>query len=165
MKFAKKFEVDKKEARITGLFHDIARDLKEPKIRSYAIKFGYEPDYYEKRNILLLHGAASCYILEEENIGNDRIYSAILKHTIAEKNMNSIEKLLYIMDFAEPKRKYPESKIAYDILSKNIDRALFYVLKTTLGYLLDENSIIHPKSIKLYNSMILEGGYNGKINY
>ncbi|TYB31924.1 MAG: HD domain-containing protein [Candidatus Mcinerneyibacterium aminivorans] len=165
VRFAPKFSLNKNHAKIAGLYHDLARDLDADKILKFAEKFEYKPDKYELEYKTLLHGAASCYLLKKEKIGNDKIYNAVLKHTIPEKKMTMMEKLLYVIDFAEPKRNYPEAKIAYDLLSKDLDHALFYVVKTVIGYLLDENNMIHPRSIELYDEMILKGGYHGKIDY
>lgn len=162
IKFADQYNVNKKYAKIAGLYHDIGKGLNNKQLMEFSKRYEHNPDKYERKNMNLLHPYASCYLLKKDNICSKTVVlKAIENHTIAKKNMSKLSKLLYVIDFSEPDRDYPEARIAYDILKNSLDDALFYVLKSTIGYILDKNSLVHPLSVNLYNELVMEGGFGG----
>lgn len=154
--FAKHYRVDTEKAFIVGVFHDIARDLSLEKIVEYSRLAGHEPDEYEETQPLNLHAYASRYIIEKENISHDNeILMAVEQHTYGAPNMSILAALLYVVDFAEPTRHFKEAKTAYSLLHENIEDALIYVVTQTWGFIAEEKRLIHPRSLELYNSLIV----------
>lgn len=158
VKFAEIYDIDKEKAYFSALFHDIGHDLESETLIKYSNLYGHNPDIYEKRYPYLLHAYASCYIIKKEKLPHDKeILSAIEKHTIADVNMSMLDKLLYVMDFAEPKRNFPEAKVAYNLLKEDLDKAFYYVLKETILFLIKKDVVVHPKSVILLDKLIMEG--------
>ena len=166
IKYSKKYNINSKQAEYAGIFHDLAKDFSDKKLKRLSLKSGHGIDSFEKYNPTLLHSYVSAYITEQEvsDISNEAL-SAIANHTLGDVKMSKMEKLLYIIDFSEPERNYPEAKMARRLLNESIEDALFYVVRTTIVYLINENRILHPKSIKLYNNLVSEGGFHGKIYF
>ncbi|HMA68572.1 MAG TPA: bis(5'-nucleosyl)-tetraphosphatase (symmetrical) YqeK [Candidatus Mcinerneyibacterium sp.] len=166
IKYSKKYNINSKQAEYAGIFHDLAKDFSDKKLKRLSLKSGHGIDPFEKYNPTLLHSYVSAYITEQKvsDISNEAL-SAIENHTLGDVKMSKMEKLLYIIDFSEPERNYPEAKMARKLLNESIEDALFYVVRTTIVYLINENRILHPKSIKLYNYLVSEGGFHGKIYF
>ena len=56
-----------------------------------------------------------------------------------------------VADAIEDGRDYPGVDVAREIAAKNIDDAVFYLLKHTLEFLLEKEVTIFPKTIEVYN--------------
>lgn len=154
--FAKLYNVDSEKAFVAGVFHYIARDLPAATIVEFSSKTGHLIDIYEETQPLNLHAYASRHIIEKENISLDcEVLTAVEQHTYGAPNMSLLSALLYVIDFAEPTRHFKEAKVAYKLLHENLEDALIYVVTQTWGFIADEKRLIHPRSLELYNSLVL----------
>ncbi len=155
VRFADRFSLDTEQAYIAGVFHDIARDMPHETIIDLSKRFGHLQNELESENPKLLHAYASAQIIIEENITSDsEIIQAVASHTTGAAEINTLGILLYVLDFAEPLRSYPEAAVAYQKLQDNLYEAAFYVVTETWNMLIEKRRPIHHSSIDFYNYLV-----------
>ena len=97
-KLAKHYHINEEKAYLTGLIHDIAKELTEEE-NIYWIKKGkLSKDLENKENINIKHADIGAVIAKEKYNLDDNICNAIKYHTIGNKNMDLLAKIIYIAD-------------------------------------------------------------------
>ena len=88
---------------------------------------------------------------------SDDIVNAISYHTTGRENMSMLEKVIYLADATEPGRVYPDKSNeltvgqTVNLVKKDIDEGMLYVLKWNLESILRKELYIHLDSVKAYN--------------
>jgi predicted HD superfamily hydrolase involved in NAD metabolism len=129
--------VDHDEAATAGLLHDLCRTLDNATMLAEAERFQIAINDTQRAHPNLLHGpvaAAMCRF--ELGIESEAVYEAIYWHTTGRPGLGRLGQALYVADFAEPMRKYPEAEHARTLLRKEgFDEALYFVAKSKLAFL------------------------------
>ena len=100
----------------------------------------------------ILHGPIGAYLISKLcGVKDEALLDAIREHTIGGLQMSLLSKCLFVADAIEDGRDYPGVDVAREIATKNIDDAVFYLLKHTLEFLLEKEVSIFPKTIEVYN--------------
>ena len=74
---------------------------------------------------------------------DDEVLHAIYVHTTGEPGMSTLDKILFVADYIEPKRdKAPNLAIVRKLAFQDLDECMYKILGDTLAYL-EEN----PKDI------------------
>lgn len=157
---AKIYEVDVNKAKLIGLAHDIAKEIsKEDKLK-YAKENNIEVDEIERINIGLLHGKIGADICKKKYGFTKEMQNAISYHTLGNRNMDILAKVIFVADKIEENRQYKKEekqekleevrRIAFE----NIDKAVLYAIDMSLEYTLKKNELIHPESIYTRNKII-----------
>lgn len=141
---ANMYPVDK--AMLAGLLHDCAKNIpNEEKIR-ICEKNNVLISAVERENPCLLHAKAGAVIAEEKyDIHDPEILHAIKVHTTGEPNMNTLDKIIFVADYIEPKRDRAAHleqirKLAFEDLNVCVAEILY----DTLHYLNSKKGAIDP---------------------
>ena len=157
---AKQFNIDQDHAYISGLLHDLAKEMPVEKILKLSEIFFKRKiiniKYYKfkKKHPVLLHGVASAEILNEKyGIENKEILEAVCNHTCGGSNISDLSIFTFVSDFCEPLRSYTPSKIVYKIIvkEKNLYKACLYTYIYLIKRLVNKQKVIIPDSIDGYN--------------
>ena len=65
--------------------------------------------------------------------------------------MSTLEKIIFLADYIEPKRDFPQAKQAREIAKVNLDKAMFYVLDENIKNLIELKNYIALDTIKARN--------------
>ena len=155
--YAKIYPVNLEEAKIAAILHDVAKEYPLEKSNDVLEKYGYQLDEIEKENENLIHGKVASVIAKEEYGLPENITNAIAYHTTGRENMSLLEKVIYLADATEPGRIYKDgsNKLTVEetvnLIKKDIDAGLLYVLKWNLESVLRKELLIHLDSVKAYN--------------
>ena len=155
--YAKIYPVDLEEAKIAAILHDVAKEYSLEKSHSILEKYGYQLDKIEERNDNLIHGKVAGVIAKYEYGLSENIVNAISFHTTGRENMSMLEKVIYLADATEPGRVFKDGsnkltvEETVDLIKKDIDAGMLYVLKWNLESLLRKGLLIHLDSVKAYN--------------
>lgn len=106
-RLARRWGADEERMRRAAILHDCTKYLSHEEHLAICDQYGVELDALERATDKLLH-AKSGAALTRYVFGQDDIYDAILYHTTARAGMSLEEKLLYIADYMEPNRSFPE---------------------------------------------------------
>ena len=117
IKLAKRHKVDINKAYLSGLLHDVCKDLDHDLINEYL-------KYYDRDKLNGIYGAyhswvAKYYLKEKLNFHDKDILNAIYNHTIC-NSKDKLSLILYIADKREPLRNINDDilDIAYNDLYK-----------------------------------------------
>ncbi|NBV41740.1 HD domain-containing protein [bacterium] len=135
-------------AYIAGLFHDIAK-YRTPSDSPQV------PDSINElwaSYPLIWHAFAGPYILETEfNIHDSDILSAVRWHTTGKDNMTLLEQILYLADYIEPGRPFPNRSTIEALSFESLDRGTVALASSSLSNLLARGIAIHPSAVDCYN--------------
>lgn len=150
---AMRYNVDIMKAQTAGLLHDCAKCMSNEKRLSICKKHNIQMNAAEMENPLLLHAKVGSFIaMEEFNIHDEEIISAILNHTTGRPGMSPLEKIIYIADYIEPGRKQaPNLPEVRKMAFVDLDKALLMILEDTLTYLQGTNNVVDPMTQKTYD--------------
>lgn len=108
LKLAEIYPCDKDKVRYAALLHDCAKNYSDAQLLETAEKYYLNVDEVTRREPQLLHGPVGALVARTEyGIEDKEILGAIKYHTTGRKNMNVLEKIIYLADFIEPGRSYP----------------------------------------------------------
>lgn len=146
---------DMEKAQLAGLLHDCAKCIPNEKKLKICAKNNIPVTQVEKDNPFLLHakvGAFLARILYE--VEDEEILHAISVHTTGAPAMNTLDKIVFIADYIEPKRdKAANLKEIRKTAFEDLDEALKMILCDTIHYLNgsknDKN--IDPMTLETYH--------------
>ena len=128
-KIAKHYRINQQKAYITGLLHDIAKELSEKENEYWIEKGNLSKKLQKEENKNIKHADIGAIIAKEKYHLDNDICNAIKYHTIGNKNMDILAKIIFIADKIGrkkiPKVLKPVKKLAYE----NINKALLYCIE------------------------------------
>lgn len=151
-KLAIEHNIDKEQAFLAGLIHDCCKCFSLPKIYETCEKYNFKLDEVLEKQPDLAHSFLGYYVAKDiYNIKDENILNSIKYHTTGRANMSSLEKIIYIADYIEPTRVYFEGiYTARELAYKDLDKAMEYILKSTIQFNTKKGRIIHPLSLQAY---------------
>ncbi|MBU6450426.1 MAG: bis(5'-nucleosyl)-tetraphosphatase (symmetrical) YqeK [Cyanobacteria bacterium REEB67] len=111
-------KVGKKLARLAGLdrqdqfivelaclLHDACKEFKDAKLVELAAAGGLQPNQVEQVNGHLLHGPVAALVVRDElAVSNEAVLAAITEHTLGNRPMSDISKIVFLADCLEESR-------------------------------------------------------------
>ena len=155
---AKIYNIDVEKAMVTGLLHDIAKEMKPDKMLKYVKDNNIKIDEIEEKNIPMLHGKIGADIAKKKYKVDDSMKLAIQYHTTTDKNMDLLAKIIYVSDKIELNRDTDKYDIEYerDLAKKDLDATIIYIINDNIKFLIKKDKLIHPKSIETRNYLIMQ---------
>lgn len=122
-KLAKFYGLDAGKAVVAGLIHDCAKEVPESVLKSvYGIEI---PAAAAVLHPKIRHAPLGALFAQKLfNISDSEILNAIKYHTSGKKDMEPLEKLIFIADYIEPTRGHTDTPAMYDLAFKDIDKAV-----------------------------------------
>lgn len=158
VELSKIYGLNEEYAYIAGIAHDCAKYLTNHQVDYYVNKYKIQLDELEKDNIALSHSLIGSYIAYYElEIKEEDIINAIKYHTTGKEDMSILEKIIYMADLIEENRDFP----GVDLLRKktfsgNLDEALLISFNNTIKFVIDNNQLIHHRTIEARNYLMKE---------
>ncbi|GAJ25233.1 hydrolase [Liquorilactobacillus sucicola DSM 21376 = JCM 15457] len=147
-------DVDVEKASIAALVHDYAKERSAEEFKKVIHQKNLDKDLLNWGNFIW-HGVVGAEIIANELMINDiEILNAVRRHTVGAITMTQLDKVVYVADFVEKGRNFPDVDIARTIAFNDLDQAVSFETKHTLQYLLAANKVIYPAAIKTYNRWV-----------
>lgn len=158
VKLSEIYKCDKEKAEIAGLVHDCAKYFTGEQIEDSIKRFNVELDPLEVNNIALSHSVIGSYVaVDIFNIKDEEIINAIKYHTTGKENMSLLEKIIYMADLIEEDRNFPRVEELRELTySGKLEEALLLSFNNTIKFVIDNNQLIHPRTIKARNYILEE---------
>lgn len=154
---AKEHEEDEKKAQIAGILHDYAKYLTKDEARKYIKQFKISIDYVTDINIDIAHGLIGAELVKNElKIYDKEILDSIRFHTTGREHMTKLEKIIYLADYIEPNRRFPEVNEIRNVAKYDLDKAVLMALDNSIRHVISRGVLIHNNSIAARNSIIVE---------
>lgn len=141
------------DAALAGLTHDIAKEIPYEE----SMKIIYDNDIFideiEMANPGLIHGPLGAFIIKERYGFNEKIQEAVRLHTRTSRNMNLLDKIIYISDKIEDGRMNDNYDIQKEreLAKENIDEAMIMIIDNNIIHLLQKGKLVHPNAIDTTN--------------
>ena len=149
---AGRFGVSKKKVGIAALLHDCAKSMSYNELICNVEKYKISIDKFEMKTESLLHAPVGSKLASTLfGIIDPQILSAIRYHTTATPAMSTIAKIIYVADFIELAREHKGVVDARRVAEKDIDRAVLFILRKKIPYLIKREVLIHLRSVKALN--------------
>ncbi len=148
---------DTDRAYLAGMIHDIAKEVPKDMALETLAEYGYNPDETEKQNSELLHGKLAAYIAEDMfGIDDSEVLSAVAYHTTGRPEMSLLEKIIYVADFTEPGRTYPEAGKIRALAGENLDSAVLCQTDMVIKFIIDKGRPLHIDTVNTRNYFLLK---------
>ena len=153
VKLSEIYNIDPNKAYLAGLIHDCAKYLDKKERNDYVEKYEIYLDELEKESSALSHSVIGSYIAKYEfGVNDEDIINAIKYHTTGRENMSMLEKIIYIADLIEKGRKFPiVDRLRELTYGQDLDRALLVSFDNTIKFVIDNNQLIHPRTVSARN--------------
>jgi predicted HD superfamily hydrolase involved in NAD metabolism len=140
---------------IAGLLHDVARDIPGDKLMEIAQNNGYKIDEIEFQNPILLHAPVGAIIARKDfGISDEEILNCIRYHTTGRKGITINESIIYVSDFIEMGRTFPDAIAVRKIAFSNLKEAVLEETRFNICYLMKERIPVHPRTIEMFNDLL-----------
>jgi len=124
------------QATTAGLLHDLCKAMQADELLSGARAYGLELTPLQREKPTLLHGAMAAEECRGElGIDDEEVIEAIRWHTTGRPEWGRVGLALYVADFAEPLRTFPEAAEARAVLEdEGFDAVVRFVADRKLAY-------------------------------
>lgn len=150
-KLAKLNGYDEDKAALAGFIHDYAKRVPVEEYRKVIKEQGFDPDLLNW-NRAIWHGIVGTYFIKRDlKITDPEILQAVWRHTTADVEMTTLDKIVFVADFIEPGRDFPGVDEARKVAYNNLDDGVGYELAHTLEFLVKNRNKIYPRTLAAYN--------------
>ena len=146
MELARRWGASETDAARAGLLHDITKALDGPLQLTLCAEYGIILDKFSAKNPKTLHALTGSLVAERIFGENPAVVAAIRSHTTGKRDMNMLEKIIYVADYMEPNRDFPGVDRLRDLAYTDMDGALRLGLTMTLEMLKEQGREISPES-------------------
>ncbi len=148
------YQVDVEIAKLTGLAHDIAKEMSDQELLLFAKTHHLDIDPVELAKPTLLHGKVGAIIVGEKYNFTKEMQDAICFHTTGRKDMTMLDKIIYVADKIEDNRQKVPDELK-KLATQNIDVVLKYFYTTAMEKAIRKDSLLHPLTVEARNSLII----------
>lgn len=151
---AQKYGVDAEQAMIAGFVHDYAKEKSDAQFIEKIHAKNLPLDLLNWGNFIW-HGVVGAeFIKDELHITDEAILNAVRRHTVGAPFMTVLDKIVYVSDYVEPNRDFPDVEMARVLAYSDLEQAVIFETKHTLQYLMSINAKIYPDAILTYNAYV-----------
>ncbi|MDI3534208.1 MAG: hypothetical protein PWQ82_573 [Thermosediminibacterales bacterium] len=159
IKLAKVYKAETEKAAVAGLLHDCAKGFTDEQLLKKAVDFDILLDSVSKQQPQLIHGPVGAQMAKHIfGVDDIEIIRAIEIHTTGDQNMSVLDKIVYLADYVEPDRDFPGVDALRKLAFENLDKACLFAFNNTLKYVIDNNWLIHPKTVIARNDILMKMG-------
>jgi nicotinate-nucleotide adenylyltransferase len=138
---------DPQQARLAGLYHDLARLHSGERLLEECTARGLLIDAFERLNPIVLHARLGAELAREfYGVEDEAILSAIRKHTVAAAEMSRLDAIVFLADGLEPGRTFEERAGYAELALRDLDAAMRSVLGATITYLHKRGLDVAPQT-------------------
>lgn len=154
VQLAELYDEDPGKARIAGLAHDLAREMRPADMLAEAMMRKLPMERVDRQVPVLLHGPIEAARLAEDGLHDPDILQAVRLHTTGAPGMGPLAQIVFISDAIEAGRDYPGVDDLREASRNGLRTAMATVLRAQVGYLANRGYLIHPKMVAAYNSFV-----------
>lgn len=166
-RLCKIFDVDNAALMQSGaLLHDITKEYSPERHLGIMEEHGIDTEYYKKQNHKVYHSLTAALIIpqEYEDFADSDLIRAVSVHTTGCADMTLFDKLLYLADYIEDTRTFPDCvalrEYFYDGIERgedkyaHLEKTMLLSFDMTLRDLIECGSVISDKTVEARNSLL-----------
>jgi predicted HD superfamily hydrolase involved in NAD metabolism len=157
VRLAEHWGADIEKARVAGILHDCARNLKGEELLKTASQYGMIPSQLESLQPALIHAPLGAIIAEKRfGISDSQILQAIRRHTTGAAQMTLLDKIIYLADCIEPGRNFPGVRKIRDLALENLNAAVLSAYDHSILFIIANGGLLHSNTIEGRNFLLME---------
>ncbi|MGA8944285.1 MAG: bis(5'-nucleosyl)-tetraphosphatase (symmetrical) YqeK [Thermoactinomyces sp.] len=146
--------VDGHKTEIAAILHDYCKFWSEQDL-VYWIKQEHLPEELLSYNKELWHAPVGAAVAcKKFGIRDETILNAIRYHTSGRPGMSKLEKIIFLADYIEPGRRFPEVEEVRRIAENSLDLAVLKALDNTIVFLINQSQKIYPLTLDARNDLL-----------
>lgn len=149
-RLARRWGADEERMRRAAILHDCTKYLSHQEHLDICDQYGVELCPLERATDKLLHAKSGAALARHIFGVDDGIYNAILYHTTARAGMSLEEKLLYIADYMEPNRDFPEVGELRRLAYTDVDSAVGMGASLSMQEMVRRDKELHHDTLSAY---------------
>ena len=158
-KMARAYGVNEFDARVAGLLHDWDKLLTDEEFPARLVELGIEPPEQVELMWPVVHSFTGAKAVEREFPELEpQIISAIWNHTLGAVEMTDLDKVVFIADMIEPKRKADKRPYVQEMRKAvgkiSLDELYFKAYQETMYSLITRRRYIHPIAFEIWNGLV-----------
>lgn len=154
VKLAERWGADPEKMRRAAILHDCTKYISKEEHLVICEKYGIELDDLERSAEKLLHSKSGAALAKYIFGQDDEIFTAILYHTTGRGDMSLAEKILYLADYIEPCREFPEVEEMRRLAETDLDRAVLMGVRLSIREMMERNRIVHHNTLEAEASLL-----------
>lgn len=151
---AEKFGGNPAKAYLTGLCHDIAKEMPKDEMYAYVLRSALAEDEAVLANRVLWHAPAGAVLLAElaQELPNfdEEVQNACLWHTLGRPEMTKLQQQVFVADLIEPGRDFPDLAEIRRAADESLTAGVTACLYGAIHFLEVEGRFVHPMARKAY---------------
>lgn len=147
-RLARRWGADELELRRAGILHDCTKYWTKQQHLAVCGRYGVELDGMERDTEQLLHAKSAAALAKHRFGQSDLVCRAILYHTTGRGNMGLEEKLLYLADYIEPTRDFPEVEQMRRLAYEDLNQAVLMGVRLSIREMRQRNRAVHPNTLE-----------------
>lgn len=145
--------IDEDKAEAAGLLHDVVRYYSRDELDEAIRDIGFGTLEFHGVPDEVLHGPAGALLVEQQLAVNDKeILEAISLHTTAASDMGEVAKVVFLADFTEEGRHFPEAEEDRRMCLGDLDTAVLHVLGRKLAHIISKRLPVDQRAWQAYNA-------------
>ena len=157
VKLAERWDADIEKARLAGILHDCARNLKGEELLKTAQQYGMIPSRVESLQPALIHAPLGAIVAQRRfGVKDSQVLQAIRRHTTGAAQMTLLDKIIYLADCIEPGRNFSGVRKIRDLAFENLDAAVLSAYDHSILFIIENGGILHPNTIEGRNFLLME---------
>lgn len=149
-RLARRWGADETRMRQAAILHDCTKYLSHQEHLDLCDSHGIKLTPLERATDKLLHAKSGAAMAKYVFGMDDGIYQAIFYHTTARANMSLEEKLLYIADYMEPNRAFPEVGELRRLAYTDIDEAVRMGAGLAIQEMTERDREVHHDTLEAF---------------
>ncbi len=146
---------DPSAAGLAGLLHDYARELPPAELSALAGRYALGVDPIEAREPLLLHGKVAAALARERfGLTDPSLLAAIALHITGAPGMSLLAKLVFLADFIEPGRTFPQAVRAREAAGHDLAKPLLIACDAIISHVVAGGYELHPRTVAARNELL-----------
>ena len=154
VKLAVRWGGDPEKLRRAAILHDCTKYFSREVHLATCERYGIVLDDMERGAEKLLHAKSGAALAKYCFGQDDEIFQAILYHTTGRAEMSLSEKILYLADYIEPNRDFPEVEEMRKLAYEDLDNAMLMGVRLSIEEMLERNRIVHPNTLGAEKSLL-----------
>lgn len=147
VQLALRWGADPEKMRRAAILHDCTKYLALEEHLAICDGHGIPLDELERGSEKLLHSKSGAALAKYMFGQDDEIFQAILYHTTGRADMSLAEKLLYLADYIEPCREFPEVEEMRKLAYEDLDSAVLMGVRLAIEEMRERGRIVHPNTL------------------
>ena len=153
IRLAQRYGADVEKARRAALLHDCTKKLEMEEQLALCKAYGMELDGLEQVALKLLHSKTGAAIARDVFGVDDEIYTAIYYHTTGRAGMTLLEKIIYLADYIEPTRDFPDVDVLRNACYEDLDKGLLLGLEMSIEEMQRMGNPVHHATVEARDAL------------